>query len=161
MAPHRIVTIGVYGFTAETFFDALVAENVDVFCDLRARRGVRGRAYAFANAQRLQAQLATIGIPYEHFPELAPTAAIRSAQHAIDRAAGVAKRERGELDPSFIAGYLSILATPTATAAIERIAARASIPALFCVERLPSACHRSLVAERLASGSVPVKDIVP
>jgi len=31
---------------------------VDTFCDIRARRGVRGSEYAFANHQRLAARLA-------------------------------------------------------------------------------------------------------
>ena len=60
--------------------------GVDTFCDLRARRGVRGREYAFANSQRLQARLAELGIRYVHRLDLAPSAATRSQQHAADAA---------------------------------------------------------------------------
>ena len=51
----EVLTIGAYGWDAETFFAALVRERVAVFCDLRRRRGVRGPEYAFANSARLQA----------------------------------------------------------------------------------------------------------
>jgi hypothetical protein len=49
MAP-RIVTIGVYGWVEEDFFRALVDVRVDLFCDLRARRGVRGSTCACRRA---------------------------------------------------------------------------------------------------------------
>ncbi len=55
MLKPRIVTIGVYGFEEEEFFAALANARVDLFCDVRRRRGVRGARYAFANSQRLQA----------------------------------------------------------------------------------------------------------
>lgn len=51
----NVVTIGVYGYTPETFFAALQEAGVDLLCDIRQRRGVRGAEYAFANSQRLQA----------------------------------------------------------------------------------------------------------
>ena len=76
----RIVTIGVYGFTEAAFFQALLDAGVDSFCDVRARRGVRGSRYAFSNSRRLQARLADLGIEYHHFPNLAPTAEIREIQ---------------------------------------------------------------------------------
>jgi uncharacterized protein (DUF488 family) len=151
----------VYGFTADAFFSALVTADVDLFCDLRARRGLRGRDYAFANSQRLQARLRDIGIRYLHFPELAPTTEIRSLQHRADTEVGVAKRERVRLGDSFITAYLALLTGPPALAALDRIASIASVPALFCIERMPSACHRSLVAERLARDAIPVEDLVP
>lgn len=36
------MTIGVYGFAAETFLDALTGAGVGLLLDLRQRRGVRG-----------------------------------------------------------------------------------------------------------------------
>ena len=90
----EFVTIGAHGWDAERFFDALLAAGVDTFCDLRARRGVRGREYAFANSQRLQARLAELGIRYVHRLDLAPSAATRSQQHAADEATHTAKRSR-------------------------------------------------------------------
>lgn len=38
----EIYTIGVYGSTEETFFSKLIAAQVDLFVDIRQRRGVRG-----------------------------------------------------------------------------------------------------------------------
>ena len=161
MALRRVITIGAYGFSSEAFISALVAAKVDLFCDLRARRGLRGRDYAFTNSQRLQARLRDVGIRYSHFPELAPTTEIRSLQHRADTEVGVAKRERDQLGDSFIAAYLALLAGRPALDALDRIASMASAPALFCVERLPSACHRSLVAEQLAREAIPVEHLVP
>ena len=48
----KFVTLGVYGFTPSAFFEALQRAGVDTFCDIRWRRGVRGREYAFANSAR-------------------------------------------------------------------------------------------------------------
>ena len=162
MPLERILTIGVYGFTGERFFDALVASGCDLFCDLRARRGVRGSEYAFANARRLQQELAARAIKYRHYPALAPTGEIRSLQHQADAAAGVAKRKRDELSPAFVEGYHRLLETVEAQAATAEIAATAIAPLLFCVERLPQACHRSLVAAHLSEGrSIPIQNITP
>jgi hypothetical protein len=73
MSLGRVGTIGVYGFDADRFFAAVLDARTDLFCDLRARRGVRGREYAFVNARRLEQRLGELGIAYRHFPELAPT----------------------------------------------------------------------------------------
>lgn len=147
----EIVTVGVYGATEESFFAALQAAGVDTFCDIRQRRGVRGREYAFVNSQRLQARLAELGIRYLHVKELAPTTAVRERQQQEDKAQGVAKRARDTLGPTFVAAYedavLQQFAPETLRAALP---ADARVVALFCVEREPAACHRSLAAERLA-----------
>src|SRR5438094_855799 len=67
----RIVTIGLYGFDEDDFFDSLVAARVNVFCDLRQRRGVRGKLYRYANSSRLQQRLHALGIAYYHCKQLA------------------------------------------------------------------------------------------
>src|SRR5436190_15355416 len=100
-----IFTIGAYGSTAESFFSALTEAKIDLFCDIRARRGVRGSEYAFVNSTRLQNELAALGIGYVHFPELAPSKEIRGRQGAMDKTAKVAKRKRMELGDEFVAGY--------------------------------------------------------
>jgi uncharacterized protein (DUF488 family) len=161
MPLQRVATIGVYGFGAERFFAAVLDAKVDLFCDIRARRGVRGRDYAFANARRLEQQLAQLGIAYRHFPELAPTSETRALQHAADSASGVAKRSRSELTPAFVAMYEELLEQPQARASIEEIRETSSVPLLLCVEREPRACHRSLAAERLAGTDVPLEHLLP
>ena len=100
----KIVTIGVYGFTEAAFFDALRQAVVDTFCDIRARRGVRGSDYVFANRRRLEARLAAMGIRYLHFRELAPSRALRERQAIADKADRTTKRQRTELSPEFMAG---------------------------------------------------------
>ena len=146
----EFVTIGAHGWDAERFFSALVTAGVDTFCDLRARRGVRGREYAFANSQRLQARLAELGIRYLHRLDLAPSAATRSAQHAADAATHTAKRLRSQLSPAFVEAYhREHLAGFASAGFVADLGPDARVVALFCVEREPAACHRSLLAERL------------
>jgi uncharacterized protein (DUF488 family) len=156
----EVLTIGAHGWSATAFFDALVRERVGVFCDLRRRRGVRGAEYAFANSARLQGRLDELGIAYRHRLDLAPSTAIRQAQYAVDESMGVAKRERTQLAPAFAAAYAEECLADFDPA--EFLADLAPGPiCLFCVEREPAACHRSLVAERLAAAGAPVRHLVP
>lgn len=147
----EFITIGAHGWEAEQFFAALIAARADTFCDLRARRGVRGREYAFANSQRLQTRLVELGIRYLHRPDLAPSAATRAEQYAADAATHTAKRQRTILSPEFVASYRrERLAGFDSAGFAADLGAEARVVVLFCVEREPAACHRSLLAERLA-----------
>jgi uncharacterized protein (DUF488 family) len=156
----RIVTIGVYGYSEQEFFAALQAAGVDLFCDIRRRRGVRGSQYAFANSQRLQAKLAETGIAYRHVAALAPSTAIRHMQHAVDKAGHTAKRERTVLDPAYIAAYTQeCLDDFSPQAFLADLPADVKVVAFFCVERTPEACHRSLVAAKFAAMGLEVEHI--
>lgn len=157
----RVVTIGVYGFDPDRFFRAVVDADIDLFCDIRARRGVRGQAHAFANSRQLQERLSDLGIRYRHFPDLAPTSEIRALQRASDSDSGIAKRSRSQLAPSFVAAYERLLDGPEAQTALEQIRRNSSVPLLLCVERLPSACHRSIAAKRLADVGAAIDHLVP
>lgn len=84
----RVLTIGVYGFGRNEFFNALEKAGADVFLDIRQRRGVRGSHYAFANVGRLSAELERRGIAYRHIKELAPDPEIRDLQRKADAACG-------------------------------------------------------------------------
>ena len=132
------------------FLDALRDADVGLLVDVRQRRGVRGSEYAWANAQRLQAALAEAGIGYSHHAELAPTTELRQVQYREDDRLGVGKRSRDELAPEYRERYLhEILGHVDLDALVAELpAGRAA--ALFCVERDPEACHRSLIAERLS-----------
>lgn len=143
----RVVTIGVYGFDAESFLERLRQAHVSVLLDVRQRRGVRGPEYAWANSQRLQAALAGAGIGYEHHAELAPTTELRQVQYAEDDRQGVGKRSRHELAPEYARRYTEEILS---RADLVPIASGDGVAALFCVESDPEACHRSLVAQRLA-----------
>jgi uncharacterized protein (DUF488 family) len=144
-----IHTIGVYGFDGAAFLDALREAGVRLVLDVRQRRGVRGREYAWANSARLQAALAEAGIGYEHHKELAPTTELRQLQYAEDAREGVGKRSRTRLAPAYVERYTrEILDQAELEPLVERLPAEGSA-ALMCVERDPEACHRSLVTERL------------
>ncbi len=146
----NLVTIGVYGFSEAAFFSALQRAGVDTFCDVRWRRGVRGSEYAFVNSARLQKRLAEIGIRYLHFRELAPAPALRQRQAEADKAEGTAKRKRTALGEVFIEGYRAErLSTFDSGQFVAQLGSEVRTVALFCVEREPAACHRSLLAGRL------------
>jgi uncharacterized protein (DUF488 family) len=146
MNVRRVATIGVYGFTVAEFLKALHQADVPLVLDVRQRRGVRGSEYAWANSKRLQAALAEAGIGYEHHPELAPTTELRQLQYAEDARQGVGKRSRAELAPEYVERYTrEVLDRVDLEPLVERLPA-----ALLCVERDPEACHRSLIASRLA-----------
>jgi uncharacterized protein (DUF488 family) len=157
----RLATVGVYGFDVDRFLETLREAGVGTLIDVRQRRGVRGREYAWANARRLQSALAAAGIEYRHRRELAPTTELRHLQYREDARQGVGRRSRVELAPEYRERYtreildqvdlgplLDGLPTDTATA-------------LLCVEADARACHRSIIAERLAGHGVEVTHLRP
>ena len=146
----KIATIGIYGWTLESFLAALRAANVQVVLDVRQRRGVRGPEYAWANSLRIQAALDKAGIDYRHHKELAPTTELRRVQYREDDRVGVGKRSRAELAPEYRERYLHEILDRADLGAVIATLPAGRAAALFCVERDPEACHRSLVAERLA-----------
>lgn len=145
-------TIGVYNSTEKEFFDKLVQNNIDTFCDVRQRRGVRGSKYSFVNSQRLQQRLNTLDIKYGHIIELAPTTEIRSAQKEIDLEKGELKRDREKLGEAFIIEYKNkILKSFDFERLIELLdQENANKIVLFCVEENAEACHRSIIAKELS-----------
>jgi uncharacterized protein (DUF488 family) len=160
MALPRIVTLGVYGRSEAEFFATLQNAQVDLFCDIRRRRGVRGSEYAFANSQRLQARLAELGIAYQHIIELAPSNEVRQAQYDVDKAAKVAKRKRAGLDPAFIEAYQqTVLNDFSPQAFLATLPDDVKTVAFFCVEAAPEACHRSLVAQTFAALGAEVEHL--
>jgi uncharacterized protein (DUF488 family) len=146
----RIATIGVYGFDGERFVETLDDAGVTLVVDVRQRRGVRGSQYAWANAQRLIRRLTEHHIRYVHHEELAPTTELRELQYAADDRAGVGKRSRETLSPEYIARYTAeILDVVGVDELLEDLPVHGRA-ALLCVEAAANACHRSLIAGRLA-----------
>lgn len=144
-----MATIGVYGFDGDSFLERLQGGDVCLLLDVRQRRGVRGAEYAWANARRLQAALADAGIAYEHHPELAPTTELRQLQYAEDARRGLGKRSRRVLAAEYARRYVGEILDRVDLAPIVSALPSRGTAALFCVERDPEACHRSLVAQRL------------
>lgn len=143
-----IATIGVYGFDRDSFLEALADAGISLLLDVRQRRGVRGSAYAWANARRLQAALGEAGIGYTHLKELAPTTELRQLQYREDARLGEGKRSRTVLAPEYAKRYAEEILNRADLDPIVRWIGESSA-ALLCVERDPVACHRSLIAARL------------
>ncbi len=146
-------TIGVYNSSETNFFEKLTKNNIDTFCDIRQRRGVRGAKYSFVNSNRLQQRLNELEIKYAYLKNLAPTSEIRAFQKRSDSEKGELKRERQELAIDFVTQYQDkILETfdfDGLFESLDRIGAHKI--AFFCVEEAAEACHRSIVANKLQS----------
>jgi uncharacterized protein (DUF488 family) len=145
-------TIGVYNSTEQEFFNKLVENRIDTFCDIRQRRAVRGSKYAFVNSNRLQNKLLELDIKYGHVLQLAPPKEIRELQKQADLQKGELKRERQELGEVFSSEYkhriLEHFDFETFIENLENVGAKRVV--LFCVEERPEACHRSLVTKALS-----------
>lgn len=148
----KIFTIGVYNSTEESYFKKLSDNGIDLFCDIRQRRGVRGAKYRYVNSNYLQSKLKDLGIGYIYEKSLAPTNDIRQKQKDADKANGESKKERTQLGPVFRLEYIRQILDPfdmdVFAARLKETGAQNVV--LFCVEEFASACHRSLVAAKLA-----------
>lgn len=147
----RVVTIGVYDWDLSSFLEALGDSDVRLLIDVRQRRGVRGREYAWANSARLQDALAGAGVAYQHHKELAPTTELRHVQYAVDARRGEGKRSRTVLAPEYATRYTREILDQVPLALLANVLPAEGASALFCVERDPEACHRSIIADRLAA----------
>ena len=160
-----IFTIGVYGSTEASFFAALVENEIELFIDIRARRGLRGAKYKYANSAYLQARLNEEGIFYAHLKELAPTKEIRALQWQADKEERTTKSDRTGLSAAYVEAYKKQILKYGKRKAelvlepyklLQRARQLAEYPTekplqryvLFCVEANANACHRSLVATR-------------
>lgn len=146
-----IITLGVYGHTADSFEQAVLKAKPDVFVDVRRRRGVRGAQYNFANSKRLQEMLAKNGIAYIHRIDLAPPEAAVKREGEIDHQEHIARHDRDHLSDEFVAAYTrEVLDDFDAEAFISSLGDDVQRVLLLCVEKTPAACHRGLLAEAIA-----------
>lgn len=149
----KIYTIGVYNSTESSFFGKLQENNIDLFCDIRQHRGVRGSQYKYVNCNYLQAKLQDLGIDYKYIKELAPTNDIRQKQKDADKTNGETKKQRTALGTIFKSEYLKQVLKPfdmeKLANDLQAIGAKKIV--FFCVEEHAAACHRSLVAQKLSS----------
>jgi uncharacterized protein (DUF488 family) len=161
MSQLTVATIGVYGASLQTFLSTLRGAGVGLLLDVRQRRGVRGREYAWANSLRLQAALADAEIEYRHHRELAPTTELRQLQYREDERLKEGKRSRSVLAPEYRRRYVEEILDRVDLDGLVASLPSEHASALMCVERDARACHRSLVAERLAADhGVAVVDLV-
>ncbi|GAA1482657.1 hypothetical protein GCM10009624_30970 [Gordonia sinesedis] len=159
----RLQTMGAYGWDEPSFIAALREADPDVFVDVRRRRGVRGSRYAFANSNRLQQILADLGIRYVHRVDLAPSNETRDivARDIAER--GIGYRDRNSLAPAYVDAYQAETLTDfDSTDFAESLGPDAETAMLFCVEGIPDACHRSMIADRLTADlDIPVEHVRP
>lgn len=145
----QIYTIGGYGHTEESFLKTIKENNIDVFIDIRQRRGMRGSTYSFLNAKKLEYNISKIGVTYLYLKNLAPTNEIRDCQKAADQKLGTTKRHRDTLSREFIHAYeKKILSHEDKESILKALSAHKNI-CFFCVERHHEACHRSVLADWL------------
>lgn len=158
----NIYTTGVYGLSADEFFDRILTNQIDTFVDIRRRRAVRGSKFAFVNSQRLQNKLKEIGVNYVHILDLAPTNEIREAQKEADKMGKIKKRERDILGEEFKKLYKEeILDKYNLEELLFKLGSiKAKNIAFFCVEKEHCACHRSLVTDRISANyQIPIKHL--
>ncbi|MCF7809688.1 DUF488 domain-containing protein [bacterium] len=151
----QVFTIGVYGKTEDEFFKLLVDNQIDVFVDIRQRRGVRGALYMFANKLRLVAKLEELRILYLYAKQYAPDKELREIQKRQDKDDKVLKRERAQMSNDFVNEYIkNVIEQNPIVDLIEEIKELSGnqFPrfCLCCVEAEPEACHRSIVAGEIA-----------
>ena len=147
----KFYTIGVYNSTENEFFNKLTANKIDMFCDIRQRRAVRGSKYSFVNSNRLQEKLSALNIKYMHVTDLAPAAGIRDIQKKADLKSGTLSTQRKTLCSDYVKEYTEKVLNPFDFNSFlgQLRTMGANIIVFFCVEENPSACHRSLITERL------------
>lgn len=148
----KIYTIGVYNSTEESYFQKLTDNYIDLFCDIRQRRGVRGSQYKYVNSTYLQSRLSKLGIGYRYIKDLAPTNEIRQKQKDADKVNGETKKQRTQLGSVFKEEYIKQVLNQYNMDALAKELKDSGCNniVLFCVEEHAQACHRSLVAEKLA-----------
>ncbi|HEX9096688.1 MAG TPA: DUF488 domain-containing protein [Candidatus Dormibacteraeota bacterium] len=155
-----VATVGVYQSSLDDFLDRLERHRVAVVVDVRQRRGVRGREYAWANSLRLQAALKEARIQYQHLLELAPTTELRQLQYREDDRLKVGKRSRVQLSEAYRRRYLTEVLDKVDLGAVLDSLPDEATSALLCVEHDAPACHRSLIAARLqAEYGVPILNL--
>jgi len=131
--------------------------------DIRTRRAVRGTRYSYANAKRLIAELGRREIAYRHIIDLAPGRELLALQHAVDKHEGRAYSARTGLAKDYVRRYVREVLDRFDFAELAREPAGYRAPVLMCIERIPAACHRSLVAPRLAQAlhAREIIDLIP
>ena len=146
----KVVTIGVYGWTLDSFLDALREADVRLVARRapaarRARQRVRvGEREA---ARRRRSTRPGSRTSTTRSSRRRPSCA--SCSTARTTATGVGKRSRTELAPEYVERYTrDILGQVDLRPLVDELPDDGAA-ALLCVERDPEACHRSLVAERL------------
>jgi uncharacterized protein (DUF488 family) len=146
----EICTIGTAKRSAESFFGALNAAEVDLLADTRLR--ATSQLAGFTQARDLEYFVPRLTrANYRALPELAPTKAI------LDN------YKRGLIDwPAYERAYLALLQERDAGSGLAWLREDGpSRVALLCSEQTADRCHRRLAADYLAAawGDVSVRHL--
>jgi len=131
--PSTLYTIGYEGHDAASFVARLADHDIDVLVDVRENPISRKKGFS---KRQLESNLAEAGIRYEHVRALGNPSEIRKGGGGTK---AVLKRYAEHMDDRWD------LALEPVQALLEAGAA----PALMCLEKAPSACHRSVVVDAL------------
>jgi uncharacterized protein (DUF488 family) len=144
----EILTIGLSGRSAESFFTTLTESGVTQLLDVRLRN--TSQLAGFAKKDDLAYFLREIAaIDYLHIPELAPTADL------------LTRYKRGSLSWSaYEMEFLDLLRSRRAETIVDPDSFKTPT-ALLCTEASAERCHRRLVAEYFAArlGDVTVRHL--
>jgi uncharacterized protein (DUF488 family) len=134
----RLYTLGFAGKDAREFFGLLRQHGVRRVVDIRLRPN--GQLSGFARGRDLHYFLTELadGCAYEHQPELAPTTEILTAY-----------RKDGDW-AAYVARFEALMDERRISEALDRASFERQVTCLLCSEASADACHRRLVAERLA-----------
>jgi uncharacterized protein (DUF488 family) len=143
-----IFTIGHSTRSAEDFIALLRRSGVQRVYDIRAFPG--SRRYPQFNSEALAERLRSVGIAYEHHPEL-----------------GGRRRPSPDAPPTAwrneaFRGYAEYMRTDAFRGAIDRLVAagREMTTAIMCSEAVPWRCHRNLVSDALVARGTDVQHIL-
>jgi uncharacterized protein (DUF488 family) len=143
-----IFTIGHSTRSAEEFLTLLRRSGVRRVYDIRAFPG--SRRYPQFNSEALADELQSVGIAYEHHPELG------GRRRPSPNAPPTAWRNEG------FRGYAEYMRTDAFRHAIDQlVAAGREMPtAIMCSEAVPWRCHRKLVSDALVAKGIDVQHIL-
>ncbi len=143
----KFFTIGLWDYSETEYFNRLVDNNIEVFCDTRQNTDIKNEIYKFADTEELPYKLQELGIKYIHLSDLAPSKEIRNLQKTADIKAGITKEQRTELCSEFKNAYQrEILDNFDLRKFINQLKGnKFKNIAIFCVEKNLNACHRSLI----------------
>jgi uncharacterized protein (DUF488 family) len=134
----RLATIGYQGTTVDAFRRALENAGIELLVDIRAVASSRLPGFS---KTRLAANVNAVGIDYVHLRDLATPADGRAAARAGHHA---------EMRTIFFA-HLKTEEAQAALDQLERLVRSKRRVCVLCFEADPMHCHRTLVAESLAS----------
>jgi len=145
----RISTICHSTCTLATFISLLADHGIKALADVRSLPG--SKRYPQFNKETLADSLGTVGIRYEHFPELG------GRRKPKPESKNIVWRNQS------FRGYADYMETEQFSKGVERLlnlAAEAGPAAIMCAEAVWWRCHRSLISDFLKVRDTEVMHIL-